>query len=122
MTAPVETVRDPMNIMKWIVAIVLLAAATVVTRMLPEIGQAWRLLIMIGFALLAVLLLASTSQGKQFVDLFRQAQVELRKVVWPTRPETTQTTLIVLVVVVVMSLVLWGMDSLFGFLISAVIG
>ncbi|REH38624.1 protein translocase subunit secE/sec61 gamma [Paraperlucidibaca baekdonensis] len=122
MTTPVETVRDPLNTIKWVVALVLLASATVLSRYLPDMSPALRLLMMLGLGLVALVLVFTTIQGRRFVDLLRQAQVEVRKVVWPTRPETTQTTLIVLGVVLVMSLLLWGMDSLFGFAISGVIG
>ena len=122
MTAPVETVRDPKNTMKWVVAIALIAAAALVIRMLPEMSLVLRGLLMTALGVAALVLAALTLQGKSFIDLLQQAQVELRKVVWPTRQETSQTTLIVLVVVVIMSLLLWGMDSLFGFAISAVIG
>ncbi|WP_068861079.1 preprotein translocase subunit SecE [Perlucidibaca aquatica] len=122
MTAPVETVRDPKNTMKWVVAIALIAAAALVNRMLPEMSLVLRGLLMTALGVAALVLAALTLQGKSFIDLLQQAQVELRKVVWPTRQETSQTTLIVLVVVVIMSLLLWGMDSLFGFAISAVIG
>lgn len=122
MTAPVETVRDPKNTMKWVVAIALIAAAALVNRILPEMSLVLRGLLMTALGVAALVLAALTLQGKSFIDLLQQAQVELRKVVWPTRQETSQTTLIVLVVVVIMSLLLWGMDSLFGFAISAVIG
>jgi preprotein translocase subunit SecE len=64
----------------------------------------------------------TTTQGQAFLKLLKEAQVEARRVVWPTKDETMQTTLIVFAVVVVMSLVLWGVDSLFGWMISAVIG
>jgi preprotein translocase subunit SecE len=37
-------------------------------------------------------------------------RTEVRKVVWPTRAETVQTTLAVLFVVVLMGVVLWLMD------------
>ncbi|TIR54961.1 MAG: preprotein translocase subunit SecE, partial [Mesorhizobium sp.] len=47
---------------------------------------------------------------------------EIRKVVWPTRQETTQTTLIVVAVVLVMALLLWGLDSLLGWLVSLIVG
>jgi preprotein translocase subunit SecE len=63
-----------------------------------------------------------TTQGQAFLKLLKEALVEARRVVWPTKDETMQTTLIVFAVVVVMSLVLWGVDSLFGWMISAVIG
>ncbi len=40
------------------------------------------------------------------------SRVELRKVVWPTRQESIQTTVMIAVVVLVMALLLWGLDSL----------
>jgi preprotein translocase subunit SecE len=48
--------------------------------------------------------------------------IELRKVVWPTRQETNQTTLIVVAVVIFMSLVLWALDTVLGFFASKIIG
>ena len=122
MTTPVETVRDPKNTIKWVVAVALVVAAALVNRMLPELSLVLRGLLMTALGVAALVVAALTLQGKSFIDLLQQAQVELRKVIWPTRQETSQTTLIVLVVVVIMSLLLWGMDSLFGFAISAVIG
>jgi len=122
MTAPVETVRDPKNTLKWVVVVALIIAAAMVNRMLPDLSLVLRGLLMTALGVAALVVAALTLQGKSFIDLLQQAQVELRKVVWPTRQETSQTTLIVLVVVVIMSLLLWGMDSLFGFAISAVIG
>ena len=47
---------------------------------------------------------------------------EIRKVVWPNRTETTQTTLIVLAAVIVASLLLWGLDSLFSFGLNLLLG
>ena len=122
MTAPVETVREQKNTIKWVVAVALVVAAALVNRMLPELSLVLRGLLMTALGVAALVVAALTLQGKSFIDLLQQAQVELRKVIWPTRQETSQTTLIVLVVVVIMSLLLWGMDSLFGFAISAVIG
>ena len=122
MTAPVETVRDPKNTIKWVVAVALVVAAALVNRMLPELSLVLRGLLMTALGVAALVVAALTLQGKSFIDLLQQAQVAVSKVIWPTRQETSQTTLIVLVVVVIMSLLLWGMDSLFGFAISAVIG
>jgi preprotein translocase subunit SecE len=52
----------------------------------------------------------------------REAVVETRRVVWPTRQETIQTTLVVVAFVFVMALILWGLDAAFGKLISLIIG
>jgi len=52
-----------------------------------------------------------TALGQTAWAFRRDAIIEVRKVVWPTRKETTQTTIIVLIVVVIMSLLLWALDS-----------
>ena len=79
------------------------------------------------FALLALAAVAAfvglqTAKGKSFAVLVKEARTEIRKVVWPTRQETTQTTLIVVAVVLVMALLLWGLDSLLGWLVSLIVG
>ena len=43
---------------------------------------------------------------------WRDALVELRKVVWPSKQETIQSTIAVLVMVFVMGLFLWSMDAI----------
>ncbi|MGB0268066.1 MAG: preprotein translocase subunit SecE, partial [Pseudomonadales bacterium] len=68
------------------------------------------------------LIALQTHQGRALWTLVNEARVEIRKVVWPTREETTQTTLVVLALVFVMSLILWGLDSLLGLVVSSVIG
>jgi preprotein translocase subunit SecE len=49
------------------------------------------------------------------------SRTEIRKVVWPTRQETVQTTMIVVAFVVLVALLLWGLDSLLGWLVSLAI-
>jgi preprotein translocase subunit SecE len=63
-----------------------------------------------------------TVKGKAFVTLCLEAKTEIRKVVWPTRTETTQTTLIVVVVVMIVALILWALDSLLSWIITFIIG
>jgi preprotein translocase subunit SecE len=48
--------------------------------------------------------------------------MEMRKVVWPTREETMQTTLVVAGMVIILALLLWGMDSLLVWLIGWLTG
>ena len=55
-------------------------------------------------------------------NLIKEARSEIRRVVWPTNNETTQTTLVVLVMVFIFSLILWGLDSLLSWLVSSLIG
>lgn len=70
------------------------------------------LLVVVGLA--AVLALSSVS-GKRLLAFMKDARLEVRKMVWPTRAETLQTTLMVMVIVLILSIFLWGVDSLLGF-------
>ena len=64
----------------------------------------------------------STSSGRSFLELLKGAKAEIRRVVWPTKQETVQTTMLVVVVVILMGFVLWGVDSLLGWLVSTLMG
>ncbi|KTD00069.1 preprotein translocase subunit SecE [Legionella geestiana] len=59
-----------------------------------------------------------TSQGRSAWAFSKEAKAELDKVVWPTRPETVQTTSIVMVMVAVTGFALWGVDSIVIWVIS----
>jgi preprotein translocase subunit SecE len=63
-----------------------------------------------GIAAGAVVALTSVP-GREFVVFTREALVEVRKVVWPTRKETIQTTAAVFAFVVVMAVFLWLSDK-----------
>jgi len=58
------------------------------------------------------LIALQTGPGKVAWAFRRDAIIEMRKVVWPTRKETVQTTMVVLVVVIIMALLLWLLDSI----------
>ncbi len=57
-------------------------------------------------------IMLQTAKGRTAWAFVQDAQVELRKVVWPTRKETGQTTLIVMAMVIVIAIFLWMLDSL----------
>ncbi|MGA2654638.1 MAG: preprotein translocase subunit SecE [Gammaproteobacteria bacterium] len=73
------------------------------------------LLVVVG--LIGVLAL-QTVKGRQALEFFKGARSEVRKVVWPTRQETTQLTIIVLVVVLIAAVCLWVADFILFRLIS----
>jgi preprotein translocase subunit SecE len=82
----------------------------------------YRALAGVALAAVAVLMALQTSSGRAAWELAKEARVEIRKVVWPTRQETSQTTLIVVVVVIFVGLILWGLDSSLSWGIQAIIG
>ena len=68
------------------------------------------------------MVLAFTNFGSNAIKLMRESRTEIRRVVWPSRPETTQTTLIVIVAITIAGLILWGLDSLFGWATASLLG
>ena len=65
----------------------------------------------------AVLLLWTSTSGRDFLNFAKEAVRETKKVVWPTRKEATQITGIVFAFVIVMALFLWGTDKILQFLL-----
>jgi preprotein translocase subunit SecE len=63
-----------------------------------------------------------TDPGKRFYVYSQESVVETKKVVWPTRKETLQTTGIVFVFVVVMALFLWLVDASLLWVVKKLIG
>ena len=62
------------------------------------------------------------AKGSLFIKLMKESRTEIRKVVWPTRMETTQTFMIVFGSIIVFCLFFWGLESLLSFLTSLVLG
>ena len=59
---------------------------------------------------LGALVFMATAKGAEAREFLSESRFELRKVVWPTRQETTRTMWVVIAVVILMSLMLAGMD------------
>ena len=82
----------------------------------------FRVLALIGGAITAVGIALQTERGRTTWSLLKESRSEIRRVVWPTRDETLQTTMVVLVLVLAFSLILWLLDSGLSWLVSTVIG
>ena len=77
--------------------------------------------VLAGFAAASVVFWM-TVPGKNFYVYAQESVAETKKVVWPTRKETLQTTGIVFVFVLVMSLFLWAVDSSLLFIVRKFLG
>ncbi|MEC9408680.1 MAG: preprotein translocase subunit SecE [Pseudomonadota bacterium] len=70
----------------------------------------------------AVGILMQTQAGRTMWAYVRGSRVELRKVVWPTRRESIQTTLLILVVVLILGAFLYGVDAVLLWGVKALTG
>lgn len=81
-----------------------------------------RVIALLIIAGLAISIVYQTELGKRTVDFFRDARTEVRKVVWPSRTETTQTTATVFVIVLIVGIFLWLLDMFLAFLFRLITG
>lgn len=108
--------------LKWALIVVLLIAGIVADYFYSDV--AWAIRAAAGIVLTIILLTIAgfTQKGRLAWGFIKGSRTELRKVIWPTRPETIQTTLVVVAMVVVMALILWGLDSFFMWAIGWLTG
>jgi len=122
MNAKLENENVALDSVKWILVLLMVGAGVVGNYYYSAESLLYRVIALLALAVVAGWVALQTTKGKQFSALVSEAKTEIRKVVWPTRPELIQTTLMVVVFVLVVALILWGADSLIGWLISLVIG
>jgi preprotein translocase subunit SecE len=92
-------------------ALLLLIAGIAGFYYLRESAMVLRVISVLAGIVLAVIVVWFTSPGKQFYAFARESSDETRKVVWPSRKETLQTTGIVFAFVLVMAIFLWMVDA-----------
>lgn len=105
---------------KWILATIALAGAVYANHYLVDGSVLVRVGVILALVAVGFGIGFTTTKGKNGLVFAKEARIEARKVVWPTRPETIQTTLIILVAVSIVSLLLWGIDAILVNLISLV--
>ena len=92
-------------------ALLLLIAGIAGFYYLRESAMVLRVISVLSGIVLAVVVVWFTSPGKQFYAFARESSDETRKVVWPSRKETLQTTGNVFAFVLVMAIFLWRVDA-----------
>ncbi|NQY27605.1 MAG: preprotein translocase subunit SecE [Piscirickettsiaceae bacterium] len=104
---------------KLIIAVIIMVSAIALFYSYEEVSTLLRVLGLLTAAGLSVFIASKTAVGSTMLSYLRSTQVEVRKVVWPSRQETVQTTMIVLIMVLLVALMLWGVDSLLGWGVRA---
>ena len=82
----------------------------------------YRVVGMISVVILSSFIAYQSDFGKLVYSYVTDSRVELKKVTWPTKQETTQTTLGVIFVVIVVGILLWLFDMLLGWAIGTLYG
>ena len=109
MNAATEAPKSGLDLVKWLVVFTILILL-VVANYIFEFSTLERAIGLVVMIPLAGFVAAQTGKGRDFLTFAKEAKLEVRKVVWPTRQETNQTTLIVAIVTLIMSLILYVLD------------
>ena len=107
---------------KWFIAILIFSAAIVGNGYYTELAFLYRVLAVVALFIVATVVLSITTFGRGAVKLMRESRTEMRRVVWPTRIETTQTFMVVFGAIVVLCLFFWGLESLLSWITKLILG
>ncbi len=114
MSAKTDSADSSLDTIKLAGALALLVASIVGYYYFDGESVLYRVLGMLAVIGVGVWVALSTVKGKGLLTFMTGARTEVRKMVWPTRVETMQTTLMVFIIVVLLSIFLWIVDMLLG--------
>lgn len=117
-----QQVSSGFDTVKLLVSLMVLVAGIIGFYYFKEESQLFRVLGILAVVVMSFLIIATTLIGKRSLGFAKDARVEVRKVVWPTRQETTQTTIAVLVMVLIVAIMLWLIDMFLGWGVKSLLG
>jgi preprotein translocase subunit SecE len=122
MTEQTETGASALDTVKLAVAAAILVGGVAGFYWLGDLPVWVRWLIVFAALGAGAFVALQSAQGRAFWQFVQGSRVELRKVVWPTRQETLQTTLVVFALVLAMGIFFWLLDMLLGGVTRALTG
>ena len=122
MNAETEQSSGQLDILKLGLSIVAIIAGIGGFYFFGEYSLLLRVVALLLVLAVAVALVYTTDLGQSFWQFAQGSKVELRKIIWPTKKETMQTTLIVVVMVLFVGILLWMFDGLLMWAISYITG
>jgi preprotein translocase subunit SecE len=122
MNSKIDAQESSFDVVKFLIALSVVVVSLIGFYYYADASKLFRVLGVLTGVGISGLVVASTSKGKNTIAFIREAQLEVRKIVWPTRQETLQTTLFVMIVVIVFAILLWVLDLGLSSSIQALIG
>ena len=110
-TTPETSQSGVLDIIKLLAAAGLLVGGLYGYYYLIEVSLPLRVLLVLGGLIVGVAVAMTSTQGQRLWAFIQGSRVEIRKVIWPTKQETTQTAIAVFVFTLIMALFFWALDS-----------
>jgi len=116
-TQEVQTVNNKLDLLLVVVAVAALLTGVLGFSLLSERTLLIRIGILIGGLVIAVGIAWFSHPGKRFLGFARESYEETRRVTWPSRKETINTTGIVFAFVAIMAIFLFIVDKSLEFVL-----
>ncbi|TXL01836.1 preprotein translocase subunit SecE [Methylococcaceae bacterium HT1] len=110
MNTQTKEVSSNVDVLKYILSLVLISAGVVAFYQFSDYSQLYRVLGVVAIVVVSLVIMLTTAVGRHSWLFAQEARQEVRKVVWPSRSETMQTTLMVFAMVVIVGFLLWLLD------------
>ncbi|TXL18226.1 preprotein translocase subunit SecE [Methylococcaceae bacterium HT3] len=110
MNTQTKEVSSNVDVLKYILSLVLISAGVVAFYQFSDYSQLYRVLGIVAIVVVSLVIMLTTAVGRHSWLFAQEARQEVRKVVWPSRSETMQTTLMVFAMVVIVGFLLWLLD------------
>ena len=98
------------NVLKQILSLILVVSGVAAFYYFSDYSLLYRSLGLVVVIIVAMFIMLTTDLGRSVWAFMLEAKQEVRKVVWPSRAETMQTTLMVFVMVFLVGVILWLLD------------
>ncbi len=122
MTEKADTGATVLDTVKLAAAVAILVGGIAGFYLLTSYPLALRWVIVLASLGLGIVVALQSAQGRTFWQFVQGSRVELRKVVWPTRQETLQTTLVVFVAILALGIFFWVLDWILGSVTATLTG
>ncbi|MFT5397083.1 MAG: preprotein translocase subunit SecE [bacterium] len=122
MSSKVEMMNVKFDIFKLALSVLIVISGIVGFYFFADQSVLFRTIGLLICASVSLYIAFQTDKGRNAWMFFQDAQIEVRKVVWPTRQETVQTTLIVILVVIIVAIILWLLDMFLGWSVRNLLG
>jgi preprotein translocase subunit SecE len=110
MNTQAEAPTEVFDIVKQVFSAVFMVAGLAAFYYFSEVQLLYRVLGLLVVVLIVLGMMLTTNLGRSLWGFILESRIEVRKVVWPSRDETTRTTLLVFAMVFVVGLILWVLD------------
>jgi preprotein translocase subunit SecE len=110
MNTQAEAQAPVLDIVKQVFSVLLLIAGVAGFYYFSGYSTLYRVIGLLVIVMAVLVLMLTTNIGRNVWGFFLESRQEVRKVVWPTRDETTRTTMLVIAMVFTVGIILWLLD------------